>query len=379
MPKSRGNGEAMYRPRNDGRWEGRIRLGFDERGKPRRLSYYGKTKGEVQKKVEEAKSRFNKNLPVIVNAPTMEAFLTDWLAGVKERVRPATYRSYEQIIRNHITPSLGKTRVDRLTPQQVYAFLTQKHLQGLSAEHLHRVLRAALNNAVRFDLAARNVASLVTAPRKQKKEMGYLNNADANTFLETAKGHRLEALFTVGIACGLRLGEVIGLKWKDIDLDAGVLKVEGQLQRVEGKLTIVSPKTAKARRTLTLPAFVIQSLRAHRAQQAQERLYNADRWQDNGFVFCSSHGTPLDGRNVARLKDSLLKRAGLPRIRFHDLRHTSATLLLQADVPARVVMEFLGHSQIGLTMNTYSHVMPEMLQEAATKMDALFKRPEQAS
>jgi integrase len=176
---------------------------------------------------------------------------------------------------------------------------------------------------------------------------------------------------------GLRKGELLGLRWSDLDLDAGGLQVSVALQRVDGKPTLVEPKTKTSQRAVTLPAIVVQALRAHRARQAADRLA-AHEWGDMGLVFCTHQGRPLNDRNLSRDFYGLLDLAGLPRIRFHDLRHSCASLLLLQGVPARVVMEVLGHSQIALTMNTYSHVMPALAQDAADRMNAVFAPPGRA-
>jgi integrase len=179
----------------------------------------------------------------------------------------------------------------------------------------------------------------------------------------------------LALAAGLRQGEALGLHWQDVDLDAGTLRVRVALQRLEGRgLQTVEPKTARSRRSIALPPQVIESLRAHKSRQAQERLLAGSRWQDSGFVFTTATGTPLEGSSVTHRFQKLLRRAGLPHLRFHDLRHACASLLLAQGVHPRVVMETLGHSQISLTMNTYSHVIPALQRDATERMDAILAR-----
>ncbi|MCX6633996.1 MAG: site-specific integrase, partial [Acidobacteria bacterium] len=193
----------------------------------------------------------------------------------------------------------------------------------------------------------------------------------ARQFLESVRGDRLEALYSVGVAVGLRQGEVLGLGWPDIDMNVGSLTVTHTLQRINGKLQVVETKRDRSRRTITLPQVCLSALWAHRAQQEQERLRAGDQWKETGFVFTTTVGTPLDGPTVTHRFQKALKKAGLPRLRFHDLRHTCATLLLAQGVHPRVVMGILGHSQIAVTMNTYSHVIPAMQREVAAKMDEI--------
>ncbi len=178
-------------------------------------------------------------------------------------------------------------------------------------------------------------------------------------------------MYTVALALGLRQGEALGVRWEDVDLEAQTLRVRYALQRIDRKPTFVEPKTTRSRRTLPLPPSIVTALRAHRVRQLEERLLAGERWQDWNLVFASTVGTPLDGHNVTHRLQKHLERAGLPRQRFHDLRHCCASLLLAQGVHPRAVMEILGHSQIALTMDTYSHVMPAMLRDAANLMDGI--------
>lgn len=179
------------------------------------------------------------------------------------------------------------------------------------------------------------------------------------------------ALYSVAVALGLRRGEALALKWEDVDLEAGTLRVKHSLQRIEGRLQLVEPKSLKSRRTIAMPQATVLALRDHRKRQLEERMPEGSAWQETGFIFTTTIGTPIEPDHLKRWFKPLLKKAGLPDIRFHDLRHTAASLLLAQGVGPRVIMETLGHSQISLTMNTYSHVMPSLQREAADKMDAI--------
>jgi integrase len=306
---------------------------------------------------------------------TLGAFLEDWLSEVvRLSVRPRTYVSYRYIVRLHLSPSLGHLPLAALSPADVQAFLNAKSAAGLSPRtvaYLRGVLRQALGHAERMDLVGRNVARLARPPRIPRCPVSPLTVEQARTFLAAIRGDRLEALYLVALGCGLRQGEILGLRWSDVDLDAGTLTVRQALARIEGQLVLVEPKSATSRRVVPLPALVRDALAAHRVRQDQEclplRPEPGDVFAD--LVFTTTLGTPLDGISVTRRFQRTLRAAGLPHQRFHDLRHACASLLLAQGVPARVVMETLGHSEISLTLNTYSHVLPSLGREAAERMD----------
>jgi integrase len=278
------------------------------------------------------------------------------------------------VLRLHVVPDLGPLRLDKLSPQHVQALLARKAAAGLSTQsvrHVRTVLRIALNQALKWGLVARNAAALAVAPKLVRKQFRSLTPEQARQ-LDAAKGDRFEAIFTVALSLGLRLGEIIGLRWQDVDLNAGTLTVNQTIYRVRGKGVIAAaPKTERSRRTLHLPESVVSALRSHRARQLQERLAAGRDWKDTGLVFASRVGTPVDQRNLFRAFKALLAKAGLPDVRFHDLRHSAASLLLAQGVPMRAVMELLGHSSISTTADIYSHVMPAMMREVADKMDAI--------
>lgn len=252
--------------------------------------------------------------------------------------------------------------------------LAQKLAAGLSprrVHHLRAVLRRALGQAVRWGLLSRNAAALAAPPRVAYQPPPAMDPATARRILEAVAGDRLGPLYTVALATGLRQGELLGLRWEDVDLERASLRVTGALQRVDGEYRIVEPKTARARRTLPLARPAVEALRLQRQRQREERLRAGPLWEDWGLVFTTERGRPLNHSVVTKRLQDLLAAAGLPRLRFHDLRHGCATLLLSAGVPPRAIMELLGHSQITLTLGTYAHVIPAMLEDAAARMDAV--------
>jgi integrase len=376
MSKRRGKGEGSITQLPDGRWQARIDLGYVN-GKRKRKSIYGKTREEVAKKLTRALADHQRGLPLPDERLTVEQFLHRWLEEVAcPSVRPRTYASYAQLVRLHLVPGLGRTRLARLRPEDVQAFLNRKLQEGLSprtVQYLHAVLRRALGQAEKWGLVARNVARLVDPPKVARPEVRPLTAEEARRLLDATRGDRLEALYSVAVAVGLRQGEALGLRWQDVDLDRGLLTVRVQLQRIGGTLQLVEPKSPRSQRTIQLPTVVVQALREHRARQLAERLQAGAAWQEHGLVFTTSIGTPLDARNVVRHFHRLLAKAGLPRMPFHVLRHTAASLLLAQGLDLRVVQQVLGHSQIALTANLYAHVMPVLLREAAERMDALLR------
>ena len=398
----------------------RVDLGWQD-GKRRRKTLYGRTKREVQERLRETLRRTDQGLPLVPEQETVGAFLHRWLEFKKSELRPRSYESYEHLVRAHLLPGLERIRLAKLTPLDVSAWFRRHHVQGAGArtiQYARSVLRAALNQALRWGLVARNAAALSDAPRHDVREIRPLSPEEAKTLLAAVAGHRLEALITVAVGLGLRRGEALGLRWRDVDLKAGTLSVRHTLERSQGNaaarksllaeraglrarlrstadestrqrlsagleevkrrlntvgtsLRLAKPKTARSRRTIMLPDVVAASLRAHRARQLEERLGAGERWNDLNLVFTTPIGTPIGTHSLHRTFKAMLKNADLPDIRYHDLRHTAATLLLAQGVDPRTIMETLGHSQISLTLNTYTHVVPALQRQAAAKMDEI--------
>lgn len=233
---------------------------------------------------------------------------------------------------------------------------------------IHTVLSKSLKQAVLDGILPRNVCEAVKAPRNTKREMHPLSPAETRLFLETAKGDRLEALYVVAISTGLREGELLGLRWTDVNLERGAVQVRQQLTRTKDGLSFTSPKRGKSR-NVKLTEKAVEVLKDHYNRQNEDRARLGNFWKNSGLVFTSTVGTPMDVGNLTyRSFRPLLKRAGLPQIRVHDLRHTAATLLLGKGVHPKIVQEMLGHSTIAQTMDTYSHVLPDMQEGAVAAM-----------
>lgn len=366
----RGNLEGSIWQRKDGRW---VAAFHDASG--RRVQRYGKTRAEVADKLAEGLKVQIEGRVVPNEKQTVAQYLADWLENsAKRTVRPATFESYSGIVRQHLIPAFGSTPLAKLTPQQVQRLFNEKLDGGLSPRrvlYIRAVLRRALKEAHQWGLVSQNVATLVRPPKAERFEVRPLDPDQARRFLETIRGDRLEALYAVALAVGLRAGEALGLRWEDVDLDHRLLHVRHGLQRIEGEWKLVEPKTSRSRRTVALPAVVARKLREHRQRQEAERGTAGQLWEEWSLVFCTPLGRPLDNANVTHRFQRQLAAAGLPKQRFHDLRHACASLLLAQGVNPRVVMEVLGHSQITLTLDTYSHVMPSLGRDAADRMDAL--------
>lgn len=297
-----------------------------------------------------------------------------WLAdSVRDTVRRRTYERYESIVRVHLKPSLGRVKLMALTPAHVRGLYREKLDAGLAPRgvlHIHRTLSKALKRATDDGLIPRNAAAPVKPPRPRGEEIRPLDREQVCSLFETARDDRLEALYVLAVTAGLRRGELQGLKWEDLDLEAGTLQVRRTLSEPKGGCLFEAPKSGKGR-NIRLTQKAAAALREHRKHQLEERMKRGDLWQDHGLVFSSGIGTPISGGNLNRNFKSTLKRAGLPdTTRFHDLRHTCATLLLKQGVNPKFVQDLLGHADISLTLNVYSHVLPDMGDAAAGAMDA---------
>ena len=370
-PTRRGHNEGTIRHRDDGLWECRVSL---PNGK--RKSVYGKTRKDVQDKLRVTLRDLDAGLDISAGRQTVSQYLEGWLsASAKPRVKVKTYEGYESIVRVRITPRLGRRSLSRLTAldvQALYADLEAGGLSNQSIQHTHRVLHSALKQAVRWGLIARNPCEGATPPRPERAEMHVLTQDQVTAFLDATRDHPAHALYVLAVTTGMRQGELFGLRWADISLDAAKLMVRRALQRqkVAGPV-FIEPKTARSRRTILLSQRAISALKEHRRRQLEERLRQGPDWQDGDLVFCNATGQSPDPGWQRQVFQAELEQLGLPVIRFHDLRHTAATLLLAQGVHPKVVSEMLGHATISLTLDTYSHLVPAMHAQAAAAMDAL--------
>ncbi|MDI9887307.1 site-specific integrase [Streptomyces sp. HNM0645] len=369
------NGAGSIWQRKDGRYEARVYVPQPD-GTRRRKTVYGATWDECDAKRQELVLRDRQGVPT----PTRSAKLSEWLPyWLEEFVRgdrkKTTYAKYETHVRRYLIPQIGSKRLENLGAADVRRMLAAVTVQAsaATAKESHRVLRSALTAACREELISRNVVKLVPAPRVQPRELKPWSLEQTITFLEAARKDPLYTAFVLAVTLGLRRGEILGLRWSDIDLEHRTLTVRNQLQRVQKELY---EDTTKNRRTraIPIPLMCVAPLRWQRLRQAGQRAAAGEGWHGGDYVFTTRTGRPVEPRNLSRSFERVSDDAGLPHIRLHDARHGCATLLFAAGVPARVVMEILGHSQIAVTMNIYTHVSDDNRREAMGHMDRLLRR-----
>jgi integrase len=350
----RGRGEGSIYRRKDGRWVSQYVLCTDISKKTKYI--YGKTRKEVAAKL--AKAMADRDAGMVFDAGSLKLghYLDRWLDSIRDTLRRRTWIRHEEVVRLHLKPYLGNTKLDRISALQVQSLYRSKLDSGLSprtVQIIHTTLYKALKQAVRWLLVPRNVADSVDPPKAPKKEIKPLDEGQVKSLLEAVEGDKLEALYILAITTGMRSGELLGLQWEDLDLRAGIL----QVKRTVFNGRVEAPKTVKGRRSIRLTQSSIRALQEHE---------KVGEW-----LFCTKVGTPLSVHNLHnRSWKPLLKRAELPvGTRFHDLRHTCATLLLTKGVHPKIVQEMLGHSSITITLDTYSHILPNMQEKAVKAMD----------
>lgn len=336
----------------------------------------GKTRAEVAEKLKRLQAQQQAGATLAAERITVAAYLTLWLEQVvTPRCRPRTLESYAGVCRRYLVPHLGHHQLAALTPAQVQQMLNDLTAQGLSPRtvaYSRGVLQRALNRAIKWEYVSRNVATLAEPPRQVKPPIVPLDAEGARRLLVAARGHRLEVLYRLALGLGLRKGELLGLRWRDLDWTKRTIRIAAAVGWEGGKLVRAEPKTAHSLRTLPLSPALIEALQQHAERQEAEATQAGLGWNSAGLIFPSEVGTLLNPYNVVRHFKALLQVAGLsPRVRFHDLRHTCATLLISEGAHPRVVMELLGHSAISITMNTYARALPTDQRDAAASLDVL--------
>jgi integrase len=393
------NGEGTIYQRKDGRFEGAAYV-LTTAGTYKRVRVYGRSYDETRRELTKLVEQSDAGIPIASQNWTVAEYLSYWLEHiVKAERRPKTYQGYEGVVRLHLIPALGKKRLNKLSAQDVRVFITRvrnecqccKH--GWDAERdepqccalkvanccesmlsvrmiqsIHSVLRNALQCAVREEVLPRNVARLVKVSIPKYKVNRGLTVADARRVLKVATDERLYALYVLALCLGLRRGELLGLRWSDVDLDAETLEVVQALQRVAGGLRLVPPKTEDSARTIPLPPICLKALRDHAERQADERDNSGGRWQDHGLLFPARLGTPMEPDNLRRSWGRICEAAGIDGVRFHDIRHTCVSLLLDLKVPPHIVREIVGHSDIEVTMTIYAHASLDDKRAALRKL-----------
>ncbi|MFC5996745.1 tyrosine-type recombinase/integrase [Pseudonocardia hispaniensis] len=399
--RRRANGEGtIYQRASDGLWVGMAYV-HTTTGVTKRRPVYGHSFDEVREKLDRLKGDSARGIAVPDRALTVAGYLHHWLTQVAESKRATTHRGYESAVRLHIVPVLGTKRLDKLTGADVRRLIAvcrskclcclngyDKHREAADQccsagrccsrtpskrqiQFIHAVLRNALSSAEREELVTRNVAKLVQIPAPRYKVGKGLSVAQVKTLLVEAKKTRLYALYVVAATLGLRRGELLGLRWTDLDLDLdrATLTVEQTVQRVGGRLVVDEAKTEASEATIPLPKITRRVLLMHQERQAKERIDAGDVWHDHGLVFPTSVGTPIEPRSLNRHFDGIRTRAGLPGVRLHDFRHTVVTLLLELGTPPHVVRAIARHADLDVTLSIYAHTNLDAMREALDKID----------
>lgn len=375
--KRRGRGEGSIYQRKDGRWAADFSAGYYPDGRRRRKTIYGDTKQDVANKLRAAQGRGE---AVFEGTSTMllSDYLDEWLGGVELARRQATHSRYELCVRLQINPHIGGVRLKDLAQKHVVLLLAtlknsknkrKKPVSDRMLQMTHDVLNRALRAALKQRLIERNPCDNVPRPQGKDETVRTWTQEQTQRFLAASRSHRLHALFFTALTTGMRQGELFALQWPQVDLDAGTIQVTHGNTEVTGEPERVELKTKRSRRRIDLDATTVAVLDAHRKRVAKEQGKIVP------WVFCDVDGGPLRRSNLIRQEmRPLMKLAQVPQLRFHDMRHTAATLMLLQGVHPKVVQERLGHANIATTMDTYSHVLPGMQREAAERMDALWKK-----
>ena len=374
MAKKRANGDGSIRKRKDGRWEGRYVVGHDPiTGKMISRNVLGKTQAQVKEKLRTAIENSKRLDYTQTGKYTVGQWMDEWFeAYAKVKVRPSSHQTYKGYIENHIKPNIGDIPIEKLTSLQLQKFYRQlltegrvprieseKQPKGLSAKtvrNINQVISSAMDMAVRHKLILSNPTEGCELPKVEHREMKTLPAEQLGAFLREAKESGVYELYYMDLATGLRRGELLGLKWEDIDLQNGIIHVRRQVARVDGEVKEMPLKTKNSYRNISI------------SQDAVAMLTEMEAHRSSDYVFPSSTGGPISPDSVNNMLHRVLKRAGLPSIRFHDLRHTFATLALQNGVDIKTVSGMLGHFSAGFTLDTYAHVTTSAQKEAARTM-----------
>jgi integrase len=363
----RGNGEgSIFQRKSDKKWIASITL---ENGK--RKVFYGKTKKEVTEKLIKARSEQQQGLLSVNSKTKMSEYIEGWLESYKRSVRPNTHQRACEIMRLHVLPTLGNLQLDKLTPRHLDRLYTKKleELSPTTVQTIHNTIHKALSDAIKQGILLINVSERVEAPRKNEYEARVFSEEEIQAFLLSIQNHPLYVLLLMDVAIGLRRGEIVGIQWRDLDLKKGIVQVRRAIVRrpteLGGGYAEAPLKTKKSRRSIMLPASIVAILEQYRAQQMSIVQQSGQQWDEQRWLFCKPDGNHLNPQHdVYEVFKELLKKAGLPNIRFHDLRHTAATMHLGMMTNPKIVQEILGHSQISVTMDAYSHVLPPMHKNA---------------
>jgi integrase len=373
MAKRNANGMGTVTQRKDGRWQAAVYVTQPD-GTEKRKFVYGKTRDEVEEGRRELVGKAKAKTPTPTSSPKLSKWLPYWLEEiVKPKRKKTTYSKYETHVRLYLLPKLGAKSLESFstTDARNYFKALAAKTSPATAKETHKVLRSALSAACREELISRNVLSLVDPPRSQPAEHDPWTIDETRIFLQTAREDPAYAAVLLAVALGLRRGEIVGLRWSQVDFATRTIRLGRQLQRVKGELYEDTTKGRK--RSLPLPLILLVALRWQRWRWLALREKAGSGWVDNDYVFVTRTGRPIEGRNLYRSFLRLCEKANVRKVRLHDARHGFATLMADDGVEPRVLMELMGHSQIAVTMDVYTHVVEKSKREAIKKMDRMLK------
>jgi len=380
--RGRGEGCVTWRMRNGKKlWYAEISLGYDENGKRKRKTVYGGTKKEVQDKLRDLQNKAVQGALTQTNRIRLGELLDEWVrdARASGKHNEKTSVRYQTVINGHIKPHIAGTAINTITPvhvQRFYTLLKEGGVGGRTCEIAHQVLNSAFRKAVQLRLLPSNPCASVDRPKAKTKEQETWTREQALRFLEAAEGDRLEALYVLALTTGARQGELFGLCWSNFDEGQGRLLIERQASEVKGKITFTKPKTNAGKRAVALSGFAIEALKAHQEKMTNAKLPTGDK----DLIFTDRDGGPLRKSNTVRRSFSpLIEKAKIPRIVFHGIRHTHATLALADGANIKVLSERLGHADVRTTLRVYAHAIPSMQEQEADRIQRLFTRPKVGS
>jgi len=371
MARRRGNNEGSIFKRKDGRWVGEVSLNG------RRLTKYAKTQKECRDWVNETLGKIDHGLSFDGAQLTLSQYMESWLSGKELARRPSTVRNYRRYMNLYILPALGRMKVQAILPAHIRQLYMRMQHEGKGARTIqlvHVTLHCAFSQAVKEGLVGYNPMEAVERPKVETKRYDILTEEQARTFMAAAKGHPLETLFFLALTTSMRKGEILGLMWTDVDWEKSIIRVERQLQPVsfEGG-ALVPTKTKSGRRAIMVGPGALALLKEYREKQELQKALAGDRWQEHGMIFTTSIGTYIDQTKVSRAFKQVLREANLPDIRFHDLRHTSISILLDNGTPVNTVQSRAGHSKASVTTDIYGHAMARSQQQAARMIEEIVK------
>lgn len=388
MPRKKSNGEGTVYKRPDGRWCGQVSYGKDSiSGNVKRQTFYGSTKAEVLAKMDEAKHDISLGIFVEPSKLKFGDWFTFWLDEFKKNaVKESTYSYYKTIGRLYIIPDIGEILLQELNTETIQKKINEYHKQSKSASIIKTIkilIYSSLKQAVKNGRLNRNPAENIVLPKQNKRQISILTVKEQKQFINALEGDRLRALYLLAIGTGIREGELLALRWENVNLESGTISIVETLTRIKDynadakkktKLVVQEPKTKASIRNVPIPDSVLAEIKNHRKQQLQERLKAGEAYIDNDLVFCNEVGQPIEPSYLRVMYYRILEKAKIERKNFHTLRHTFASRMLESNVQGKVVQELLGHGSISMTLDIYSHLLPETKKNSIQQIDHLLKQ-----